>query len=305
MHEEPITLQDHLKDLDPDLQEVILLFASLAAPIKSAFQTERGMAGTKNVFGEDQLALDKWADRFIIERLEKCDLIKSVASEEQPAVVEFNHPVGRYSCTLDPMDGSSLIDVNLTIGTIIGIHEGSSPLCPGRDLAASMYILYGPMTTIVYTAGKGRGVHEFIEIGEGRFVLFNEDIRIPTGTIMAPGGLRKCYLPYHEEFINRLEIEGFKIRYSGSFVADVHQILHKGGVFTYPAMTTHPNGKLRLVFEGNPMGFIVTEAGGEISTGFVNVLDIEPTGVDHRVPIYVGDNEAIRRICGVVKEMRT
>jgi len=296
MTEESITLQEHLKDVEPDLREIILLFASLAAPIKKAFQTERGMAGTKNVFGEDQLALDKWADKFIIDHLEKCESIKSVASEERPDLVVFDHPEGKFSCTLDPMDGSSLIDVNLTIGTIIGIFRGPTPLRPGNELAASMYILYGPMTTFVYTSGKGMGVHEFVDAGDGKFVLFNENIRIPTGKIMGPGGLRKNFLPYHEQFMMSLEAKGFKIRFSGSFVADVHQILHKGGVFTYPAMTTHPNGKLRLLFEANPMGFMVAQAGGEISTGFVNILEMVPEGVDQRVPIYVGDKEAMALI---------
>lgn len=302
MTEKPILLQEHLRDVEPDLREVILLFASLAAPIKKAFQTERGMAGTKNVFGEDQLALDKWADKFIIDHLKKCELIKSVASEEQPDVVEFDHPEGKFSCTLDPMDGSSLIDVNLTIGTIIGIHHGPTPLRPGKELAASMYILYGPMTTIVYSIGGGKGVHEFVDAGNGMFVLFNENVRIPMGKIMGPGGLRKSYLPYHEEFMNMLEVKGYKIRYSGSFVADVHQILHKGGVFTYPAMTTHTNGKLRLLFEANPLGFIIAQAGGEISTGFVDILEMVPTGVDQRVPIYVGDKTAIGLIKQVAKD---
>ena len=300
MAENTITLEEHLKDVEHDLRETILLFASLAAPIKKAFQTERGTAGTKNVFGEEQLALDKWADKFIIESLSKCELIKSVASEEQPDVVEFEHPRGRFSCTLDPMDGSSLIDVNLTIGTIIGIFESPTPLRKGKELAASMYILYGPLTTLVYTVGKG--VHEFVDTGNGDFILFNEDLRIPTGKIMGPGGLRKNFLPYHEKFITKLEEKGFKIRFSGSFVADVHLILHKGGVFTYPALKTRPNGKLRLLFEANPMGFIVTQAGGEISNGFQNILDIQPEGVDQRVAIYVGDKESIDLIRQCSKE---
>lgn len=292
MKDTTITLTEHLNHVEPDLREVILLCSSLAAPIRRAFRSERGMAGTKNVFGEDQLALDTWADRFIIDRLGECPLIRCVASEERPELVRFDHPDGVFSVTLDPMDGSSLIDVNLTIGTIIGIYRADDPLRPGRTLAAAMYILYGPMTTFVYSAGQG-GVHEFVETRDGIFTLFNGDIRIPRGQIMGPGGLRKNYLPHHEAFMRHLEDRGFKIRFSGSFVADVHQVLHKGGIFTYPAMTTHPEGKLRLLFEANPMGFLVTRAGGRISTGYANILDMEPRGLDQRVPIYIGDTEAV------------
>lgn len=298
-----ITLEKHLGKVDPDLREVILLFASLASAIKKAFQTERGAAGTKNMFGEDQIALDKWADKFIIENLNNCPLIASVASEERPVIVNFENTTGKFSITLDPMDGSSLIDVNLTIGTIIGIYRGSTPLVPGNKLAAGMYILYGPMTSLVYTVGNGNGVHEFVDSGNGKFELFNENIRVPNGKIMAPGGLRKNVLFYHEEFLNRLEVNGYKIRYSGSFVADVHQILHKGGIFTYPVMINAPNGKLRLLFEANPMGFIINQAGGEITTGFVDILDIVPTRIDQRVPLYIGDKVAVALIKQVINDM--
>jgi fructose-1,6-bisphosphatase I len=147
---------------------------------------------------------------------------------------------------------------------------------------------------LTYTAHNG--VHEFVLNDQDEYVIQQENIRIPEGKIYAPGALRKDYLPEHKQYIEKLEADGYKLRYSGSFVADVHQILHKGGVFTYPGFKGREQGKLRLLFECNPMGMIVTEAGGACSTGKQNNLDIQPTGVDNRIPIYVGGKGEIQLI---------
>lgn len=237
--------------------------------------------------------MDKWADEVIVEALSKLPYMASVASEERPDIVKLNDQ-GRFSVVMDPLDGSSLMGINLTVGTIIGIFDSPDPLLPGAEMAAALYILYGPLTTITYTVGSG--VHEFALTEGGRFLLQHEDLKIGGSKIYSPGALRKEWLPPHVRFIERLEADGYKLRFCGSFVADVHQILHKGGVFTYPAFRGKENGKLRILFEANPMGFIISNAGGAISNGKEDILKMKPEALDQRVPIYIGGKNEIEII---------
>jgi len=203
-----------------------------------------------------------------------------------------------YSVAIDPLDGSSLVDVNLSIGTIVGIHKG--PILsgkPGREsLVAAMYILYGPLTTLVYTANNG--VHEFVLDPAGNFVLSQENIKMKDkGAIYSPGGLKKEWLPDHARFIDSLEEDGYKLRYSGGFVPDINQVLMKGGgLFTYPDLQRAPNGKLRLLFECQPMALILEQAGGKATTGTQEILDIVPEELDQRVPIYIGSKTEIQSV---------
>ncbi len=289
-----MNLREHLKDIDEELANLILLIGEQGKKIKNAFVGKQTYADTKNIYGEQQLALDKWADELLITELKKSKLVKSIASEEQPDIVSVPDSTGKYSVTLDPLDGSSLIGVNLSVGTIIGIFQSDTPLNKGSEMVAAMYILYGPLTLLTYTIRKG--VHEFVLSDAGEYILQQENIMIPDGKIYAPGALRKDYLPVHKQYIEKLEADGYKLRYSGSFVADVHQILHKGGIFTYPGFIGREQGKLRLLFECNPLGMIITEAGGATSTGKEKILDIQPTAVDNRVPIYVGGKKEIELI---------
>jgi fructose-1,6-bisphosphatase I len=191
---------------------------------------------------------------------------------------------------LDPLDGSSLIGVNLTVGTIAGVYRGNV-LAPGEKMCGAIYILYGPLTTLTYTVMNG--VHEFVLSENGDFILHKENINISDSKIYAPGALRKDYMPNHRRFIEKLEEEGYKIRFSGSFVADVNHILHKGGIFAYPGHKGKEKGKLRLLFEANPMGVIVTQAGGAISDGYRDILKIKPEEVSQRTPIYIGGRKEI------------
>jgi fructose-1,6-bisphosphatase I len=238
------------------------------------------------------MALDKWADETLIADLKASGLVKYLASEEQPDILEFDSS-GGLGVTIDPLDGSSLIGVNLAVGTIVGIYMGNV-LAPGNTMVGAMYVLYGPLTTLTYTVKKG--VHEFVLDPEGHYVLQQEDIRIPDGKIYAPGAARRDYLGAHLKWIESIESEGYKVRFSGSFVADVHQILHKGGVFTYPGYRGKEKGKLRLLFEGNPMGFIVTQAGGATSHGKGDILAVKPDSLSQRIPIYIGGRKEIQLI---------
>ena len=278
---------------DKNVTELILLLSKQAIVIKDNFLSSRGAADTENVYGETQMALDKKADEILIAALTASKLVRWIATEEQPDIIEVENPENEFGITIDPLDGSSLIDVNLAVGTIVGIYSGYV-LEPGNTMLGALYILYGPLTTLTYTTNNG--VHEFVMGKDGRFTLMQENVTIPEGKLYAPGALRKDYLPYHKKFIEHLESEGYKLRFSGSFVADVHQILHKGGLFTYPAFKGKDSGKLRLLFEGTPMGKMVTEAGGAVSNGRGNLLDVKPTAVSNRTPIYIGGKKEIALI---------
>jgi fructose-1,6-bisphosphatase I len=295
---EHMRLEEHLADCTDDLRQLILKIGDCCKTIKGGFAGRQSSSDTDNVYGERQMALDKWADEVLISELRTSGLVKYLASEEQPDILEFESD-GNLGVVMDPLDGSSLIGVNLTVGTIIGIYRGNV-LAPGKTMIGALYVLYGPLTTLTYTVKKG--VHEFVLDANGKFVLQQENIKIPDGNIFAPGALRKEYLAGHLKWIETLESEGYKIRFSGSFVADVHQILHKGGVFTYPGYKGKEKGKLRLLFEANPMGFIVTQAGGAASHGAGNILDVKPESISQRIPIYIGGKKEIALIEKINRE---
>ena len=290
-------LKDFLVDAgtEKNLMELILFLSEQAQEVKRGFfpltmktQTDEY---TRNVFGEEQMALDKYADGVFVSGLKKSRLARYIATEEQEQLIEVDDPKNDFGVVIDPLDGSSLIDVDFTIGSIIGIYPGHV-LEKGEKMVAAMYILYGPLTLLTFTTGKG--VHEFVMNDAGEFILKDRDIKIPDGKIYAPGALRKDYLPAHAKWIEHLEREGYKLRFSGCFVADAHQILHKGGVFTYPGFKGKESGKLRLLYEANPMGKLIHEAGGAISNGRRNILDITPLGINEITPIYVGGKERDR-----------
>jgi len=288
---------------DTKLAELILFLGKQSLVVKKGFLSTSGKppAGepTRNVYGEEQMPLDKYADGVFLSGLKESRLVSTVASEEQEQVIEIENPKNKFGVVMDPLDGSSLIDVNLAIGTIIGICPGHV-LEKGSRLIAALYILYGPLTTLTYTTGKG--VHEFVLDETGEFVLRRRDLRIPDGKIYAPGALRKDYLPAHARWIAHLEQSGYKLRFSGCFVADVHQILHKGGVFTYPGIRGKEKGKLRLLYEANPLGMLISEAGGAVSDGKGNILDIQPEAINQLTPVYIGGKTEIALIEKFMRE---
>ena len=294
-----MNLERHIAGHDEDVKQVVLRISEVSKKISRGFATRRGVSDSSNVYGEQQQAMDVWADELLISELRASKLVRYLASEEQPDVLTFEGSDSDIGVTIDPLDGSSLIDVNLAVGTIVGIYRGDV-LSSGNVMLGAMYVLYGPLTTLTYCLREG--VHDFTMDDNGNFVLQEENIVIPEGKIYAPGALRRDYLPAHTGFIESLEAEGYKLRYSGSFVADVHQILHKGGVFTYPAYASREMGKLRLLFEAAPMGFIVSQAGGAVSDGRRDLLTIKPEAVSQRVPVYIGGKREITLIEGMNKE---
>ena len=258
-------------------------------------ESNRKLAGFKNIYGEEQLSLDRSADTILKNQLQFSGFVREYASEEQDAVIHIGEGSEKYFVTADPLDGSSLVDSNLSIGTIIGIHNGSM-MGDGRNtIVAALYITYGPLITMVYSAGKG--THEFVLNREGEYVLSQENIRLKKrGDIYCLGGLRKDWTQAHLQFVEYLEAEGYKLRYSGGFVPDINQLLIKnGGVFTYPALKKNPNGKLRLLFELQPMAFLMEQAGGSATDGKKNILDIPVDDIGQRSPIYIGSHFEVEK----------
>lgn len=289
----------HLRDqyISDNLVHLLCEIAEASKYVINAVRTgDLGVAGTSNLYGEEQLALDVLSDRILRKRLSHSGVVCNIASEEMDEIYQVtSNPQGMFSVAYDPLDGSSLVDVNLAVGTIVGIYQGNNLLQPGRTMVGAMYILYGPRVSMVYSVGKG--VYEFTMNHLMEFTLTREHVQMkPSGDIYSPGGLRKKYTPENEAYIRYLEDKGAKLRYSGGFVPDINQVLMKGkGIFMYPALTDAPNGKLRLLFELNPMAYLIEQAGGAATNGCVPILDMVPEGLDQRAPIYIGCKDDVAK----------
>jgi fructose-1,6-bisphosphatase I len=287
-----IDLRRHLRsqDIGDNLVHLICEIAEASKYVINAVRTgDLGVAGTSNLYGEEQLALDVLSDRIMRKRLVKSGVVCNIASEEMDEIYQVtSDSEGLYSVAYDPLDGSSLVDVNLAVGTIVSIFAGCDLLQKGRKQIAAMFILYGPRVSLVYSVGNG--VHEFTMNHLMEFTLTRENVKMqPSGNIYSPGGLRNKYSEGDEKFIRYLEAKGAKLRYSGGFVPDINQVLMKGkGIFMYPALNGSPNGKLRLLFELNPMAYLMEQAGGAATNGKVPILDLTPESLDQRAPIYIG-----------------
>lgn len=282
-----------------------------------------GEVGTSNVQGEAQKKLDVFADEKFIVSLQSSGECCGIASEENAGIVSFDDEIaknGRYVVTMDPLDGSSNIDVNVSIGTIFAIfrrktEEGHKAemhdfLQKGSDQVAAGYIIYGSSTMMVYTTG--RGVNGFtLDPSIGEFCLSHPDINVPRlGKIYSinegnyhkfPLGVKK-YLKYcqvEDEQTGR----PYTSRYIGSLVADFHRNLLKGGIFIYPKTASYDNGKLRLLYECNPMAFIIEQAGGRATDGRGRrILDIEPVKLHQREPFYAGSRKMVEKAEEFIKE---
>jgi fructose-1,6-bisphosphatase I len=256
--------------------------------------------GDKNKYGEAVAALDEWVNGYLCDSLVKTGLVRKIYSEElkEPLVATLNAKAP-FVVTLDPLDGSSNIVSNNSFGTIVGVYREDLPQT-GRKLVAALYKLYGPVNTLVYTVGKG--AHEFVKHydseGKAQWLLLAENMKVPEpGEVFGLGG---DPLDWHGEFLkyakDLFRKEKLKVRYSGTFVADFSQILHRGGIFSYPATKKSPNGKLRLFYEAQPMAFIWEQAGGESWSGSGSLLDVREKNVDARVPLYLGNRHLIEKL---------
>jgi fructose-1,6-bisphosphatase I len=265
-----------------------------------------GAAGHDNVQGEAVQKLDVFANQALLHCLGNRGNVAIMASEEdeRPIVVPRDREHGRYVVVYDPLDGSSNIDVNVSVGTIFAIFRRDpdptgerEPLAdvlqPGTRQVAAGYVVYGSSTMLVYTAGNG--VHGFtLDPSIGAFVISHENIKMPQqGGLYSVNEANADTFPEgYRRFLARLRSgeagRPYSSRYIGSLVADFHRTLLKGGIFLYPPTRQHPRGKLRLMYEANPIAFLAEQAGGMASDGERRVLDVTPTGLHQRTPLLVG-----------------
>jgi fructose-1,6-bisphosphatase I len=271
-----------------------------------------GKVGRENVQGEQVEKLDEFAQKVIYNSMDHSGNLCCMVSEEEEDVIPIpdEFPVGEYVLVFDPLDGSSNIDVNVSIGTIFSVFRKISSgergtledcLQPGRALAAGGYILYGSSTMLVYTSGAG--VHGFtLDPSIGEFLLSHRNLRLPEP--------HQRYYSVNEAYFQKWargqqrmvaclkgmgdkDMMPFRSRYIGSLVADFHRTLLKGGIFMYPRDSTSPEGKLRLLYEAAPMALICEQAGGRASDGERDILDIVPQSLHERTPLYVGTKELV------------
>ncbi len=269
-----------------------------------------GALGYENVYGESVQKLDIFSHNIYFDALDHMGLLCAIASEEQEEFIPIpeKYPTGPYVFLFDPLDGSSNIDTNVTIGTIFSIHRkvsqvprGAEEDClqPGRKQVCAGYILYGPSTMLVYTAGKG--VHGFtLDPGIGEFVLSHPNMQFPSkeksknvlSVNMGNFGQWDSGTQIYIDSLTRFARNPYSCRYVGSLVADFHRTLLYGGIFLYPGNykknPSNPYGKLRLLYEAAPLAFIAEQAQGKASTGKENILNIFPSCLQHKVPLAIG-----------------
>jgi fructose-1,6-bisphosphatase I len=293
---------------------------SLAAKVISLEVNKAGLAdilgftGDNNVHGEQVKKLDIFAHDMMIRAMDHGGHLGVMASEEEEDIIHIpaHFKKGKYVLLFDPLDGSSNIDANISIGTIFSIFKRVSSdgpgtledcLQPGSKQVAAGYIVYGSSTILVYTAGHG--VHGYtLDPSFGEFILSHENIQIPSkGRIYSINeGNYKYWHPGLKKYIKYLQDEDeesgrpYSSRYIGSMVADIHRNLLYGGIFMYPADSRNPNGKLRLIYECNPVSFIVEAAGGKSSDGKNRILDIIPHNLHQKTPIFVGSTEDVKML---------
>ncbi len=307
------------------LNELILAAKIISREVNKAGLVDvLGFTGETNVQGEEVLKLDEYANRVMIHRLERAGVLCAMASEENADLIEIPSafPVGEYILIFDPLDGSSNIEGNVSIGTIFSIYRRKSPegksvtmadvLQKGSDQVAAGYFVYGSSTMMVYTTG--RGVYGFtLDPSVGEFLLSHPEIKIPeTGKIYS---VNESYWN-HWDASTRQVVSYFKspdnergqpynLRYIGSLVADFHRNLLSGGIFMYPADNRDPKkprGKLRLMCEAAPLAMIVEAAGGMATDGKMRILDIEPQELHQRVPLFIGSKKDVEKIIEIYRE---
>ena len=295
----------------------ILLQLGLAAKIislevnKAGLVDILGFTGENNKSGDQVKKLDIYAHEMLIKAMDHGGHFCVMASEEEEDIIHLppNKKIGKYVLLFDPLDGSSNIDANISIGTIFSIYkrvsEGTGPgtredcLQPGYKQEVAGYVVYGSSTILVYTTGHG--VHGFtLDPAFGEFLLSHENIQIPKkGRIYSlnegnyfswPQGL-KNYIKHLQA--NQFDGKPYQARYVGSMVADIHRTLLYGGIFIYPGDKRNKKGKLRLMYECNPMSFIVEAAGGRSTDGTKRILEVQPESLHERTPIYIGSEEDV------------
>lgn len=287
---------------------------------KAGLQDILGAVGTTNIQGETQMKLDVFADNALLNAVKWGGQVCGVGSEESEKYTAFDTEVNKkskYVMLFDPLDGSSNIDVNVSIGTIFSIFRRTSSvgdlanindfLQPGDEQVAAGYVIYGSSTMLVYTTGHG--VNGFtLEPSIGEFCLSHENMIIPEdgkiysineGNLLSSGGGVQEYVDWCKQ-TDKKTSRPYTARYIGSLVADFHRNLIKGGIYMYPGTSSAPNGKLRLMYEANPLAFIVEQAGGKASTGTGRIMEVKPKDLHQRVPLFIGSKNMVERVEGLI-----
>ena len=301
----------------PLLIDVAAAVKSISAMVsKGALGGYLGSLDVQNVQGETQKKLDVLTNEAMLANCEWGGLVAGMVSEEleEPYAIPGEYPRGNYLLAFDPLDGSSNIDVNVSVGTIFSVlrhtsktaPDTTSYLRPGCEQLAAGYALYGPSTMLVLTVG--RGTHGFTLDREiGNFILTHPDLTIPADTSEFAINVsnERFWEPPIQRYVGECKAgrsgvreRDFNMRWIASMVAEVHRILMRGGVFMYPSFTKDPvrSGRLRLLYEANPMAMLIEQAGGAASTGRGRMLDVAPTNIHQRVPVVLGSSNEVARI---------
>lgn len=272
-----------------------------------------GAFGSQNVQGEEQQKLDVIANIRFIRALRNGGEVCAIISEEEEGIHDLENPNGKYVVAIDPLDGSSNIDVNVSIGTIFSIYRRKSPLGgpvqmedvlqKGTEQVGAGYLLYGSSSMLVYTTGEGVNGFTY-EPSLGEFILSHQDIKTPQdGKIFSINeGYWYEYDQSVRDYVDHCKHNQYSGRYIGSLVADFHRNMLKGGIYMYPATTKSPNGKLRLMYECNTLAYIIEQAGGIATDGHRRIMEIEPTELHQRVPFYVGSKSMVEKAEGFIRE---
>ncbi len=251
---------------------------------------DTGYSEEHNATGDAQLKLDIKSDIFIENEFKKVTSIKEIVSEEKEHKTSI-HAEGKYLVGYDPLDGSSLLDVNQSVGSIFGIYENDYS---GKNLIASAYVVYGPRVELVIATDKVR----MYRLNRKNEFYFYKEIKLnQKGKLNATGSTQMCWSAKHKKMIDDIFQDGYRLRYSGGMVLDLHHILLKGGgLFSYPSTSDLPKGKLRLIFEVLPYAFIFEKAGGQAIDGKKRLLDVNPAHPHDTSPCFFGSNDEIKRV---------
>ncbi|MEY3002234.1 MAG: hypothetical protein RLZZ428_609 [Pseudomonadota bacterium] len=275
------------------MQTVFETIKHIAIKIDHAIKTEDlSYSDSANSSGEEQLKLDVKSDYIIEEAFKTVSIVKALVSEEKEGILSL-HEEGKYTICYDPLDGSSLADVNLSVGSIFGIYEGE---LEAQNLVASAYVVYGPRIELV-TAVRGEKPKHY-RAQEGLFNFIDEISLDEKGKLNAPGGTQQHWSAIHKAFVDSLFAEGYRLRYSGGMVPDLHQILLKGGgLFSYPGTTDKPEGKLRQLFEVIPFAFMYEQAGGQaINHDGKRLMELIPSHPHDTSACFFGSNYEIEKL---------
>ena len=293
-------------DFSDVMHRIVAGGGSIARELREAGLTGRlGTTNATNIHGEQVQRMDARANEFFVDAFQDSGIVRIVVSEEmdEPFVVAQAEESGKYAVFFDPLDGSSNVDVNASLGSIFSIHRldpSGNFLKAGREQVASGYLLYGASTILVYTCGEG--VHQFtLDPVAGEFFLSLSNVRIPArGTIYSVNeGNTSHWSENMRNVVSYFQDDDeetgrpYSARYTGCLVADVHRILLKGGVYLYPGEVKKPEGKLRLLYEAAPLSFVVEQAGGLGSTGVERIAAVHPKAPHQRVPLVIGSREDV------------